>query len=148
METMRLKILVVDDERHIANTLKKGLERAGHYVIVAHNKIDALRMVKREGCDLMVLDDLMVDAFGAEVVHELRALEDGRDLPLIIYFCHYGEHDRDQLAQDWKDAGTIAQFAKPFYPWDLLEEVAGHVAEFVKQRIDKKQFAASASQPE
>jgi len=110
-------------------------------------RAEALSEARLEG-DLMVLDDLMVDAFGAEVVHELRALEEGRDLPLIIYFCHYGEHDRDQLAQDWKDAGTIAQFAKPFYPWDLLEEVAGHVAEFVKQRIDKKQFAASAPQPE
>lgn len=80
------KILVIDDERAIRNTMKEVLEFEGYTVQVAENGKQGLEMA-REGCfDLIFSDIKMPELDGLEVLSALRELE--VDTPLVMISGH------------------------------------------------------------
>ena len=65
-------ILVIDDERHIRDLLRKVLEGAGHTVKEASNGRDAMRIWRESPVDLIITDILMPEQDGLEFIRELR----------------------------------------------------------------------------
>ena len=65
-------ILIVDDEREARATIRKFLERAGHEITEASGGAEALRILRKGGTDLCILDILMPDKDGLEVIREVR----------------------------------------------------------------------------
>lgn len=77
-------VLVVDDDRHIADLLQLHLEREGFRVDVANDGLVALEKVKRDRPSLVVLDVMLPGKSGLEVCQEIRQLEDPQPVILIL----------------------------------------------------------------
>lgn len=78
------RIVLADDEVFITAAYKDGLERAGFEVRVAHNGEEAVKLVKADKPDILLLDLIMPIMTGFEVLKALRAEEAFKDLPIAI----------------------------------------------------------------
>ena len=77
-------ILVVDDNRMNRLKLARGLENQGHSASLAENGIQALEMVKDHTFDLVLLDILMPEMDGYQVLEKLKCDDALRDIPVIV----------------------------------------------------------------
>jgi adenylate cyclase len=77
-------ILVVDDNRVNSLLLSRGLEQQGHAVVFAEHGRDALDLLRLQPFDLMLLDVLMPELDGYQVLAELKLDPHLRDLPVIM----------------------------------------------------------------
>jgi two-component system, OmpR family, response regulator len=82
MNTDPARLLVVDDEPTILHLLSGSLRFAGYEVVTAASGIEAVRAAVSARPDLVLLDVMMPDGDGFEVVRQLRAT--GRDVPVIF----------------------------------------------------------------
>jgi DNA-binding NtrC family response regulator len=105
---MKEKILVVDDERLIRQSLEKGLVGQGYAVSSAGDGKTALRLAEEESPDLIVLDLKLPDLNGIEVLKGLRELE--KDIPVLVITA-YGSID---TAIQAIRAGAYDYITKPF----------------------------------
>ena len=83
---MKARILVVDDEAAIRDTMRMLLEYDGYDVIVAGSGQEGLTMVEREHPDLVFLDVKMPGMDGLEALSRLRGINDA--LPVVIVSAH------------------------------------------------------------
>ena len=81
-----MKILIVDDERSIRNSLKEILEMEGYQVDTAENGADATAMAEKEKYDAIFCDIKMPGMDGTEVLQKL--VEDGVETPVIMISGH------------------------------------------------------------
>jgi two-component system response regulator VicR len=88
---LKQKILVVDDERPIAEILKYNLEKEGYSVILAYDGEEALRLVEQEEPALIILDIMMPKKDGFTVCREIRA---HKDIPIIMLTARETELDK------------------------------------------------------
>ncbi len=77
-------ILVVDDNRVNSLLLSRGLEQQGHTVLFAEHGREALDLLRSQHFDLMLLDVLMPDLDGYQVLAELKLDPHLRDIPVIM----------------------------------------------------------------
>jgi class 3 adenylate cyclase len=77
-------ILVVDDNRVNSLLLSRGLEQQGHAVVFAEHGREALDLLRRREFDLMLLDVLMPELDGYQVLAELNLDPHLRDIPVIM----------------------------------------------------------------
>ena len=68
-----MRILVVEDERRMADLLKQGLTEEGHFVVTAHDGKEAVSLAESRSFDLMILDVMLPALDGFGVVRKLRA---------------------------------------------------------------------------
>ncbi len=88
-------VLIVEDERDLANTLKYNLERAGYQTRVALTGQQALELAPAEPVpDLVLLDLMLPDISGTEVCRRLRQHERTRAVPVIMLTAKGQEIDR------------------------------------------------------
>ncbi len=88
-------VLIVDDERDLAETLEYNLEREGYRVRVAHDGATALRIAAEQPPpDLVVLDLMLPDVSGTEVCRQLRASASTRATPVLMLTAKGEEIDR------------------------------------------------------
>ncbi len=78
------KILVVDDNESNRNMLSRRLERQGHTTRLAENGIKALEKLRQEDFDLVLLDVMMPEMDGYEVLERLHNDDKLRGLPVIM----------------------------------------------------------------
>lgn len=83
-ETEQHHLLIVDDNAMNRDMLARRLEREGYYVTTAIGGRQALDLLEKESFDLMLLDILMPDMDGYEVLEQLKANDATRDLPVIM----------------------------------------------------------------
>jgi CheY-like chemotaxis protein len=81
---MAKKILIVEDEEVLINVLKKKLIREGYDISVAKNGVEGLTKMKKDRPDLILLDIIMPEKGGFEVMEEMAKDEDLKDIPVII----------------------------------------------------------------
>ena len=67
-----MRVLIVEDERQMAEQLRKGLEREGYSVLVAHDGQEALDVARTVDHDLMILDWMLPKVDGRQVARRLR----------------------------------------------------------------------------
>lgn len=77
-------ILVVDDERDVAEFMKDLLEDNGYGVTVAYDGVEAMQKIKSETPDLILLDLQMPEETGTDLYRKLRHRSDLKDIPVII----------------------------------------------------------------
>jgi len=112
----KLKILAVDDERHIVRLVQVNLERAGYEVVTAFDGREALEKVESERPDLVVLDVMMPYMDGFEVLQTLRKNQSTRDLPVIMLTAKAQDAD---VFRGWQ-SGVDCYLTKPFNPMELI----------------------------
>jgi class 3 adenylate cyclase len=84
MMTRQSHILVVDDNKMNRLLLARGLEQQGHRVSFAENGRRALEMLRAQGFDLVLLDVLMPEMDGYEVLGELTADTELKNVPVVM----------------------------------------------------------------
>ena len=90
---MTKKILVVDDERHIVHRIKEGLERDGYEVVTAFDGVEALKKVKSESPDMIIIDTMMPRMDGHQTIVRLRSSPETENTP-VITLSNKGDVDR------------------------------------------------------
>jgi DNA-binding response OmpR family regulator len=116
----RRRVLVVDDNRDIAQTLGCVLQIAGHEVFEANNGVQALLLADRVRPDLALLDIGLPDISGWDVCRALRARDYGAAMTIYAITAWGGERDHAES----REAGFDAHFVKPVNVWSLLERLS------------------------
>jgi len=111
------RVLVVEDERAIANVLRRGLALDGYTVEIAEGGKSALEAVRDRLPDLVVLDLMLPDMDGLEVARRLRGA--GERVPVLMLTARDGVSDRVRGL----DAGADDYLVKPFALEELLARV-------------------------
>ena len=114
MNTPSARILVVDDEAHLAAGIRENLEAEGYAAQTAHNGTEGLRRAIEQSFDLIVLDVSMPGRDGIAVCRELRAR--GSQTP-VLFLTVKGEPADRVLGLE---AGGDDYMAKPFHLRELL----------------------------
>lgn len=123
---MPKKILMVDDEPHIARFHQIRLERAGYEVIISLNGKEALEKVEAEKPDMVILDIEMPHMDGFEVLEHLRKHADSHELPAILLNRRAMAAFRGMEGR-WKTQGWMSEteyvLIKPCNPVELISFV-------------------------
>jgi two-component system response regulator MprA len=112
-----MRVLVVDDEPAVRDSLERSLSFEGYDVSVARDGLEALDLVASARPDIVVLDLLMPRLDGLQAVRRLRA--GGDDLPVLMLTARDGTSDRVLGL----DAGADDYLVKPFALEELLARV-------------------------
>jgi two-component system alkaline phosphatase synthesis response regulator PhoP len=147
---MPARILVVDDETHLAAGIRENLEAEGYRTDVAHDGAEGLRRLRTEPYDLVLLDVMMPNMSGLELCAQLRS--EGIQTPVLFLTVKGEAEDRVRGFE----AGGDDYLAKPFHLKELLLRVAailrrsswyqasGAALEFGGNRIDFATYEARA----
>lgn len=110
-------VLVVEDERRLAQLVRKVLEEEGHTVDVAYDGEEGLQMALEGTHDVVVLDIMLPQMDGIEVCRSLR--RNRVDTPVLLLTALDGVDDRVRGL----DAGADDYLAKPFAFQELLARI-------------------------
>ena len=135
------RILVVDDNASNRDVLERRLVREGHRVVCAANGASALELIVRQEFDLILLDLIMPEMSGFEVLRRLKAAEHTRHIPVIVISA------LDELDSVVRciEAGAEDYLTKPFNPI-LLSARIGASLEKKWLRDREKKFVADLEQ--
>lgn len=108
------RILVCDDERHLADGIRENLDAEGYETVVAYDGRQGLALLREGHFDLAVLDVMMPHLDGVQVCTELR--REGRQVPVLFLTVKADAADRIKGLE----AGGDDYLAKPFHLKELL----------------------------
>src|SRR5699024_8975512 len=117
---MSWKVLVVDDEKPIADILKFNIEKEGYEVIVAHDGDDAIELAEKEDPDLMLLEIMLAGKDGNEVCREVRKT---KTMPIIMLTAKDDEIDKVLGLE----LGADDYVTKPFSNRELIARVKANL---------------------
>ncbi|WP_156289908.1 response regulator YycF [Oceanobacillus salinisoli] len=117
---MSQKILVVDDEQPIADILKFNLEKEGYQVICAYDGDEAIQLAESEKPDLMLLDIMLPNRDGNEVLREVRK---SQTIPIIMLTAKDSEIDKVLGLE----LGADDYVTKPFSNRELIARVKANL---------------------
>ncbi|MGD2156355.1 MAG: response regulator transcription factor [Anaerolineales bacterium] len=109
-------ILVVDDEKRMVRFIQLNLEHDGFRVISAYNGSEAIEQVRNELPKLVLLDIMLPDIDGFEVLHRIRQIS---SVPVIMLTAKGEEDDRVRGLEE----GADDYVTKPFSPRELVSRV-------------------------
>jgi DNA-binding response OmpR family regulator len=112
-------ILIVEDDRDIAELLQRYLMRAGHVTDALGDGGEALAFVRARVPDLVILDLMLPGVDGLEVCRTLRRGPETRALPIIMLTARTEESDRIVGLE----LGADDYVTKPFSPSELVARV-------------------------
>ncbi len=117
------KILVVDDDYEIIESIRYALEGEGYEVLIARDGNQGLALAEREEPDLMILDMMMPKRSGFLVLEKLRRL---RDEPMPVIMITGNEGSRHKAYAEL--LGVSDYIRKPFAIDRLLKAVENLIA--------------------
>ena len=112
-------VLFIDDEQDIRKLVRLRLEREGYRVLTAESGPVGLKMSRAERPDVILLDIVMPQMDGHEVLRQLRADLLTKDIPVIMLTALGGDRNVATSLQ----LGAVCHIEKPCQTAELLEEV-------------------------
>lgn len=117
---MAKKIVVVDDEKPIADILQFNLEKEGYDVLTANDGDEALELILKEVPDLVLLDIMLPGKDGMEICREVRK---SHDMPIIMLTAKDDEIDKVLGLE----LGADDYVTKPFSTRELIARVKANL---------------------
>jgi DNA-binding response OmpR family regulator len=114
MVATRKRVLIVDDEPRISKMLRVKLNLSGYDVITTTSGAEAIELVRTHEPDIMLLDLLMPDVTGMDVLDKVRSFS---QVPVIVFT------GRPEIARFAKRFGANDCIAKPFDPDVLVKKI-------------------------
>ena len=118
-------ILIVDDDKQIATVFQVALTSAGYKVMTVNDGKSGLNAVRQQKFDLVLLDEMMPDMSGNDVLRTLKEDEATKATPIVI-LSNFGNNDMVKEALDLGAADYILKYQVS--PTDLppkVKEVVG-----------------------
>ncbi len=112
-----MRILVVDDDRSVRESLRRSLQFNGYEVALAVDGVETLARINSVAPDALIVDVMMPRLDGIETTKALRAA--GNDVPILVLTARDSVNDR----VDGLDAGADDYLVKPFALDELLARV-------------------------
>ena len=117
------KILIVDDEVDLVETVRFPLEMEGYHVLVSYNGEDALNQARKENPDLILLDLMLPKLDGYKVCRLLKFDDRYKHIPILMLTAKTQERDK-ALGME---TGANEYITKPFEMDDLLKKVKAYL---------------------
>ncbi len=121
-----MRILVVDDDRAVRESLRRSLQFNGYQVELASDGVQAMEQIEAQRPDAVVLDVMMPRLDGLEVCRRLRST--GDDLPILVLTARDAVSDRVAGL----DAGADDYLPKPF----ALEELLARLRALLRRAVN------------
>ena len=118
-ETAMKKIVLIEDEQHIAEALRFLFTQQGWKVAMHNDGATALDLIRSEAPDLVVLDIMILNKSGLDVLREMRESKDVADIPVLMLTAKGQANNR--MAAEL--AGATQFMTKPFSNAELIETV-------------------------
>ncbi len=116
-------ILVVEDSPTSRKVISMVLSKKGYGVEEAADGFEALNKMTAAVPDLVLLDAILPDITGYELLPKLQNAMDGKAVPVVMLTGKKGSVDRERGLR----AGSVAYLTKPFNPANLLKVIDNHV---------------------
>ncbi len=129
------RILVVEDEKKMANFIRTSLESHKMEVVLAHNGLDGLRLASEEAFDAVVLDIMLPQLDGLSVLRQLRS--GGNSVPVLLLSARSHVSERVEGLQ----AGADDYLPKPF----ALEELTARLQALMRRGGEAKSILLRAA---
>jgi DNA-binding NtrC family response regulator len=110
-------ILLVDDEAKIRNALAQALREEGHEVVAVGSPREAQRLLARSAFDVLLVDNLMPELTGIDLIRELVSTTEAADRPQILLMT---AHATVESAIEAMKLGALDYLQKPFEIDELL----------------------------
>lgn len=136
MHIIKQKILVVDDDPVILETIQEALQQGGFETVTAENGQLALEIVREDVPDAIVLDRRMPVMDGNEVLKRLRADERTKSIPIIMLT---GDQEIEQVMESLH-LGANEYVVKPVAPEDVVIRLKVTLMTGGIKRKSKKDF--------
>jgi CheY-like chemotaxis protein len=108
MKTLTKQILLVEDDRFLRRACAAGLRQRGWTVLTAVDGEEALRIIRSERIDLVLLDMLMPKLHGLDVMRALKAEERTQSIPVLVL----SNSSREQDVQEIMQLGAVGYLVK------------------------------------
>ena len=109
-------ILIVDDHIDTGTILARMLKKCGHEAVAVSSGRAALKLLETTRPSVIVLDMMMPEMSGLEVLQRVRADAAVKDVPVIIYSADHAA----ETARKARDQGAQEYVVKGVMPWDRL----------------------------
>ncbi len=119
------RILIVDDEPDLAETIQMNLEMEGYECLVAYDGNRGLERARKENPDLIILDVMLPGMNGYKVCRLLKFDEKYKRIPIIMLTAEAQEQDR-RLGEQ---TGADYYMTKPFSADKLLAKIKEYLGE-------------------
>jgi len=103
-----MKLLMIEDDKRIAEAVRRGLEVEGFRVTVAHDGVDGLWMAREGSFDALIVDLMLPGRNGFEICRDLR--QEGDWTPILVLTAKDGDLDEAEAL----DTGADDYLTKPF----------------------------------
>ena len=128
------RVLIVDDEHIIADTLAVILRKAGYQTTTAYNGTEALQKAIELEPDMVITDVMMPDVSGIDTAVQIKAI-----LPNCKVLLFSGQAaSADLLAKSRRDGHEFDLLSKPIHPQDLINRLTLVIPALGKTATQKK----------
>lgn len=127
------KVLIVDDENDIVDLISYNLEKEGFSTVKAYDGETALKLVKTQKPDLMILDLMLPKINGLDVCREIRHNQETVGLPIIMLTAKSDEVDK----VTGLEVGADDYVTKPF----SIKELIARIRSVLRRLKGKEQYA-------
>ena len=132
-------ILIVDDDPRIRDLLRLYVERERHRVVEAADGREALRSIEQDGPDLVLLDVMLPEVDGIEVLRRIRAA--ASTVPVLLLTARSGDGDK----VIGLDSGADDYVVKPFSPRELMARVRAQLRRHAPSESTADELLVSGS---
>lgn len=126
----RKRVLVVDDEPAVRAAIRQHLRLMGYEVVEAHSAESAYACLEEELPDLVLLDVLIGEVHGWDVLSKIRADARFKTLPVVMVSALGDPHH----VEESKNRGANDHIQKPFDPHHLIQVVSELIAQGSSER--------------
>ncbi|HXF91065.1 MAG TPA: response regulator [Candidatus Nitrosotenuis sp.] len=114
------RILYVEDDQDISSIAKFTLETIGGFEVdICHSGKEVFEKISEFKPQLILLDVMMPDMDGPTTLRKLRALPEGKDIPVVFVTARIQSHQ----IEEYQEFGALGTIAKPFDPLTLSTEI-------------------------
>jgi DNA-binding response OmpR family regulator len=117
------KIVLVEDDPALSEIYKTRLEAQGYNCFVAYNGIIALYFIQKDKPDLVLLDLMIPDISGADVLRTMRRSSWGKDIPVYVI----SNLSQDQAPADIAQLGIAGYSVKANLAYGQVDEIANKI---------------------
>lgn len=110
----RTRIVIVDDQRELADMLSHALTDEGYEVVVCSDSREAIACIREHQPSALILDVMMPETDGFEILRQLRNDPNGRKLPVVLMSAAWRTHEKQRHIGTTIDVAPTIVLPKPF----------------------------------